>query len=224
MLYYFYCEKYSVLELLLLWVKISSFSLTFGVNMWAMPSTAPLSIKPRTRKQNSTTYGKRELKYITWVRASPVRYTVLPWIRSSVALQSHSVSLAHTHTHGEWIPKLLCVCLAQNLWNPTKCGESTTWGLERWVKNPSYSISGNHFSTMIIGLLNLVCRKPWQSMYFPIEIVGWMLRCGIWLTLWIKITGCCCSCCQTEHFPSASWTGLCLVQFKLINVACACIP
>lgn len=31
------------------------FSLTFGVNMWAMPSTAPLSIKPRTRKQKSTT-------------------------------------------------------------------------------------------------------------------------------------------------------------------------
>lgn len=109
MLYYFYCEKYSVLELLLLWVKISSFSLTFGVNMWAMPSTAPLSIKPRTRKQNSTTYGKRELKYITWVRASPVRYTVLPWIRSSVVLQSHSVSLAHTHTW--WMNPKTPLCL-----------------------------------------------------------------------------------------------------------------
>lgn len=41
------------------------FSLTFGVNMWAMPSTAPFISKTRTRKQKSTTYGKRELKYIT---------------------------------------------------------------------------------------------------------------------------------------------------------------
>lgn len=42
-------------------------SFTFGVNMWAMPSTDPFSIRPLTMKQKSTTYGKRELKYITCV-------------------------------------------------------------------------------------------------------------------------------------------------------------
>lgn len=38
---------------------------TFGVNMCAIPSTDPFSIKPLTMKQKSTTYGKSELKYMT---------------------------------------------------------------------------------------------------------------------------------------------------------------
>lgn len=127
------------------------YSLTFGVNMWAMPSTAPFSSKPRTRKQKSTTYGKRELKYITLERkreSSTLQcYHGHAFLRSGLRKKDKNCNQTfHTHTH-ESNQKLLYVCLALNLWNFTKCGERTRWGLERRVKNPSYSISGNHSST-----------------------------------------------------------------------------
>lgn len=119
-----YCEK-SIWHLKIQQEPQSAvFPLTLGVNMWAMPSTAPLSSKPRTRKQNSTTYGKRELKYITWVRASPLCYTVLPWIHSFEALQSLSGTHNHTQT-SEWIPKTALCLLVLNLWYLTKCGEDS---------------------------------------------------------------------------------------------------
>lgn len=38
---------------------------TLGVNMCRIPSTEPLRSRARTRKQINTTYGNRELKYIT---------------------------------------------------------------------------------------------------------------------------------------------------------------
>lgn len=41
-------------------------SLTFGVYIWSRPSTAPLSVIPRTKNINSTMYGNVAVKYTTW--------------------------------------------------------------------------------------------------------------------------------------------------------------
>lgn len=89
------------------------YSLTFGVNMWAMPSTAPFSSKPRTRKQKSTTYGKRELKYITLERkreSSTLQcYHGHAFLRSGLRKKDKNCNQTfHTHT---WIKPKTALCL-----------------------------------------------------------------------------------------------------------------
>lgn len=111
----------------------------------------------------------------------------------------------HTHRHVNKSPNCFVFAWHRKLWNLTKCGEELfeVWRDESKILPTAFQ-GINSALTVIIGSLSLKNHvKPWRSVYFPIEHVGWMFLCGIWLTLWIQITGCCCSCCQTEHFPSA---------------------
>lgn len=91
-------------------VFVWSICLTFGVNMWAMPSTAPFSINPLTKKQKSTTYGNRELKYITWERERErIHHTVLPWTRFSEASHMEKTAPANTQIHTQRHITALCL-------------------------------------------------------------------------------------------------------------------
>lgn len=126
-------------------------SLTFGVNMWAMPSTAPLSIKPRTRKQKSTTYGNRELKYITWVRreSSTLHSVAMDTLFGGFTV-THS-SFSQTRLQHEWIPQTSTLCLfgaeCVNLWNLSECEENSLRFREMSQKILLTIFHGYHFSS-----------------------------------------------------------------------------
>lgn len=137
-------------------------SLTFGVNMWAMPSTAPLSIKPRTRKQKSTRYGKRELKYITWVRreSSTLHSVAMDTLFGGFTV-THS-SFLQTRVRREWIPQTtLCLFGAEcaNLWNLSKCEENSLRFREMSQISSSQYFTGTISVHLLTRLLNLECKK-----------------------------------------------------------------
>lgn len=96
-------------------VFVWSICLTFGVNMWAMPSTAPFSINPLTKKQKSTTYGNRELKYITWEREREnpshcVAMDTLFWGLTHGKNGTSKHTDTHTKTHYCFVFAWLWIC------------------------------------------------------------------------------------------------------------------
>lgn len=188
-------------DLVIIIVIIYLSSLTFGVNMWAMPSTAPLSIKPRTRKQKSTTYGKRELKYITWVRreSSTLHSVAMDTLFGGFTV-THS-SFLQARVRREWIPQTtLCLFGTEcaNLWNLSKCEENSLRFREMSQISSSQYFTGTISAHLLNRLLNLECKK--KEFWSSIDSCGWMLCCAVWFTLWMNITGACSSCCQKNIF------------------------
>lgn len=124
--------------------------------MWAIPSTAPLSIKPRTRKQKSTTYGKSELKYITWVRreSSTLHSVAMDTLHGGFTV-THS-SFSQMRVRREWIPQTsLCLFGTEcvNLWNLSKCEENSLRFREMSQKSSSQYFTSTISVHLIPGIL-----------------------------------------------------------------------
>lgn len=150
--------------------------------MWAMPSTAPLSIKPRTRKQKSTTYGNRELKYITWVRreSSTLHSVAMDTLRGGFTL-THS-SFSQTRVRREWIPQTtlsLFGAECASLWNLSKCEENSLRFREMSQKSSSQYFTGTFSAHLITGLLNLECKRKKNPVVLLTVVAGYTAPCCV---------------------------------------------
>lgn len=131
---------------------------------------------------------------------NPAPYTVLPWTRSMEVSHSHTL-LSHKHPCAvNESPKLLCLYLALNVWNLSKCEENSLRFREMSQKSSSQYFTGTVTAHLITGLLNLECLKKKKKSCSSTDSSGWKLRRAVWLTLWMKMIRFSSSCCQKNIF------------------------